>query len=138
MPGSFVPRIRASCSSEAFTLASRHAFGSLRALAILAALALPLAACSKKDLPTEEFQVLQNTPEQRAQALAAAKAACEAETRKSGMKSVLSIFSRLRPGSAERAFIDCMEDRGFDPDAPEPFPERPDDEALAAELPAEN
>lgn len=114
----------------------------LRVLAMLAALGLPLAlavaGCSKKELPTQEFEVANDTPLTRAQALAAAKAECEEETRKSGIRSVLSIFSRLRPGSAERAFISCMEDKGFDPDAPEPFPERPEDDSLAVEIPAEN
>lgn len=105
---------------------------------LLLAFVLPLAACSKKDLPTEEFQISQETPETRAQAMAKAKIACEEETRRSGMKSMLSIFSRLRPGSAERDFINCMEDKGFDPEAPEPFPERPEDASLVTELPAEN
>ncbi|MFD0986763.1 hypothetical protein [Methyloligella solikamskensis] len=115
-----------------------HAMRTLL-IALLLAFTLPLAACSKKDLPTEEFQISTETPETRAQALAAAKTACEEQTRKSGMKSMLSIFSRLRPGSAERDFINCMEDKGFDPDAEEEaFPERPDDTSLATELPAEN
>jgi hypothetical protein len=101
-------------------------------------LAVSLAACSKNELPTEEYQISSETPEMRAEALANAKIACEEQTRKSGMKSVLTIFSRMRPGSAERAFVSCMEDKGFDPDAPEAFPERPEDAVLASELPAEN
>ncbi len=110
-----------------------------RLAALSLVLAISLAACSKKDLPTEEYQISSETPETRAEALAQAKIACEEQTRRSGMKSVLTIFSRMRPGSAERAFVSCMEDKGFDPEAAEAFPERPEDASLtAAELPAEN
>ena len=128
------PMSRAPMSSAPLSSAMRTT--PLLAAVILALVAL--AGCSKKDLPTEEFQVLQETPETRAEALAKAKVRCEEQTRRSGMKSVLSIFSRLRPGSAERAFIECMEDKGFDPNAPEEFPERPDDKSLMTELPAEH
>ncbi|ODA66858.1 hypothetical protein A7A08_02155 [Methyloligella halotolerans] len=110
---------------------------SLLAVLLLAA-SLLIAGCSKKELPTDEFQVLQQTPEARAQALADAKTKCEEQTRKSGMKSMLSIFSRLRPGSAERAFVDCMEDKGFDPNSAEAFPERPEDGTLMSDVPPEN
>ncbi|MEG6510108.1 hypothetical protein V6C03_14150 [Methyloligella sp. 2.7D] len=83
----------------------------------MAGVGLGLAGCSKDKLPTDEFQILGDTSKTRAEALAAAKVQCEAETRKRGIKSVVSIFSRLRPGSAERDFRNCMQDKGFNPDA---------------------
>jgi hypothetical protein len=89
------------------------------ALLLFASTAFGLSACSRKSLPSDEFKILDSSPQNqtRAQALAAAKATCAKQTEHHGISSVFGIFSHLRPGAAQRDYIDCMKAQGFDAEA---------------------
>jgi hypothetical protein len=49
-----------------------------------------------------------------ANTLEAAEKACKEETKRKGIASVVGIFSRLRPGSADEDYRACMKGRGFE------------------------
>jgi hypothetical protein len=40
--------------------------------------------------------------------------ACKVETKRKGMASIVGIFSRLRPGSADADYLACMKARGYE------------------------
>jgi hypothetical protein len=83
------------------------------ALCLFAALAL---GCSQAEPTPKDFTLVRQTPakaEESGNTLEAAEAACRAETRKRGIASVAAIFSRLRPGSADEDYIECMKRRGY-------------------------
>jgi hypothetical protein len=46
--------------------------------------------------------------------LEAMEAACKAETEHKGTASMLAIFTRLRKGSADQDYIDCMKEHGYE------------------------
>jgi hypothetical protein len=43
-----------------------------------------------------------------------AEANCKEDTERKGKANVLAIFSRLRPGSADKDYIACMKAKGFE------------------------
>ncbi len=46
--------------------------------------------------------------------LEAMEAACKAEAENKGTASMLAIFARLRKGSADQDYIDCMKEHGYE------------------------
>lgn len=89
-------------------------------LGILSA-GLPLSACSRHSLPSDEFKILHTSSQTstRDAALAQAKQTCEKEVHKRGIASIVSIFRHLRPGATQRDYAECMKSHGFDPNAPD-------------------
>jgi hypothetical protein len=84
-------------------------------LALLLA-AVSLGACDRGG-PAPGDTVLAEpkpTPDKPAEPLATATAICQEQTRAKGIKSVAAIFSRLRPGQADKEFADCMRGRGYE------------------------
>jgi hypothetical protein len=74
-------------------------------------------ACSQAEPTPKDFVLVDQRPAQAKEAgntLAAAERACKDETAKKGIKSVVNIFSRLRKGSADEDYIDCMKRRGYE------------------------
>ena len=47
------------------------------------------------------------------QAFAQASLACKEQTRDKGIKSVLAIVSRMRPGAVDKDYVDCMRIKGY-------------------------
>lgn len=80
-------------------------------------LALFLSGCSRPELPARDFVLAGQRPEkavEQGNTLAAAKLACDAETKTKGIASVVNIFSRFRKGAAEEDYIACMKRRGYE------------------------
>ena len=85
-----------------------------------------LAGCSRAELPPvaaastapaatpASATPAKDNGEAAAVKLQEASKACKEETRQKGIKSILGIFSRLRPGSTEADYTACMKRRGFD------------------------
>lgn len=75
-----------------------------------------LSGCSKTELPARDFVLAEQRPEKAVEegnTLEAAKSACQSETEKKGIASVMNIFSRFRKGSAEEDYVECMRARGY-------------------------
>jgi hypothetical protein len=91
-----------------------------RSAALIVVLVL-LAGCSHPDLPP-----VASTPSAtpasagggedaaKTKAYETASKACKEETEQKGFGSILGIFSRLRPGSSEADYANCMKRRGYD------------------------
>lgn len=84
----------------------------------LAALLLPilLQGCSMSDPAPRQFVRVTETPvrETDAEKLEAARTACKEETKRKGIRSVVGILSRLRPGASDEDYIACMRARGYE------------------------
>jgi hypothetical protein len=87
-------------------------------LPLLACLLAPLVpACSQLEPKPRDFTLAAQRPakaEEAGKALAAAELGCKEETRRKGIASVVSIFSRLRKGDADEDYIACMRRRGYE------------------------
>jgi hypothetical protein len=80
----------------------------------LAALA---PACSQLEPKPRDFTLTEQRPakaEEAGNTLAAAETACKEETKRKGLASIVGIFSRLRQGSADEDYVECMKARGFE------------------------
>lgn len=94
---------------------------SMRGARLAVALLVALAGCTGSEVKPGEFTV-QPAPGKKSkdgaakasETLEAASVACKEQADKEGIKSLAAIFSRLRPGQAERAYAACMSERGFE------------------------
>ena len=80
-------------------------------------LAVSAPGCSQSQPSPKDFTRISERPakpEQTEDKLEAAERACKAETKRKGMASIVGIFSRLRPGSADADYIACMKARGYE------------------------
>jgi hypothetical protein len=86
-----------------------------------------LLACNRHELPpvdatpppsptatTNDEKTEKEAKEAKEKKFREAVKACKEETEKKGFASVMGIFSRLRKGSAEEDYANCMKGRGFD------------------------
>lgn len=76
-----------------------------------------LTGCSLAEPRSHDFVLVEQRPakaEETGNTLEAAKSACKEETRRRGLSSIVGIFSRLRPGGADKDYIACMRGRGFE------------------------
>ena len=74
-----------------------------------------LAGCAEP--ASHDFTLVGQRPAKAEEAhntLQNAEAACKEDTEKKGIANMLAIFSRLRPGSADKDYIACMKARGFE------------------------
>lgn len=85
------------------------------ALAAVCALGLVLTACSLAGPNPHTF-----TPEAEskrikpdATAIEQASKICKDQTREKGIKSVLAIVTRMRPGAVDEDYIECMKQKGY-------------------------
>ena len=86
--------------------------GSVLAACLLAALAQGCSAPAPKDVTlTNRYPA---KAEETGNTLEAAERACKEETKRKGIASIVGIFSRLRPGSADEDYIACMKARGYE------------------------
>ena len=84
------------------------------ALGAICALGLILSACSLAGPSSHSFTTATPTKAKPdPTALEQASTACKESTRVKGIKSVLAIVTRLRPGAVDRAYADCMKNKGF-------------------------
>jgi ribosomal protein S11 len=60
---------------------------------------------------TPKVEAKQAKPEPTA--LEQASQACKDQTRERGIKSVLAIVTRMRPGAVDADYIDCMKRKGY-------------------------
>jgi len=88
--------------------------GSVLAALCLAAL---LQDCSQAEPTAKDFTLVSQTrarAEESGNTLEIAEKECRQETKKRGIASIVAIFSRLRPGAADEAYIACMKQRGYE------------------------
>ena len=79
-------------------------------------LGAPVLGCASDPAP-HDFTLVGQRPAKAQEAgntIDAAEAACKQDTKTKGMANMLAIFSRLRPGSADKDYIACMKARGFE------------------------
>ena len=75
------------------------------------------SACSHAEPTPKDFVLVHQRPAKAEEAdntLEEAELACQAQTKKKGMASVVAIFSRFRKGSADEDYIACMKARGYE------------------------
>jgi hypothetical protein len=75
------------------------------------------SACSLAEPTPKDFTLVDQRPEKAKESgntLAKAELKCKEEIKKKGIASVVNIFSRLRQGSADEDYIDCMKRRGYE------------------------
>jgi hypothetical protein len=78
------------------------------------ALGFMLSACSLAGPASHSFTTATATPAKPdPTALEQASAACKESTRDKGIKSVLAIISRMRPGAVDADYVECMKKRGY-------------------------
>jgi hypothetical protein len=77
------------------------------------ALGLALSACSLAGAPHNFITVAPQAAKPDPKALEQASQACKQATLEKGTKSVLAIFTRLRPGAVGEDYVNCMKNRGF-------------------------
>ncbi len=77
------------------------------------AAALMLSACSLIGPSSRSFTTAQNQAKPDPKALEQASTACKQATLDKGTKSVLAIFTRLRPNALNEDYISCMKNKGF-------------------------
>jgi len=80
-------------------------------------LAAWLTGCSYTEPAPRDFTLVGQRPAKAQEAdnmLQAAEAACKQDTKTKGMANMLAIFSRFRPGSADKDYIACMKARGYE------------------------
>jgi hypothetical protein len=93
--------------------------GSVLAAGLLAALS---QGCSQTQPAPKDTALASQRPaktdetakKETANTLEAAEKACKEDTKRKGIASVVGIFSRLRPGSADEDYRACMKGRGFE------------------------
>lgn len=76
-----------------------------------------LSSCGHNDPAPRDFTLVDQRPAKAQEAgntLEAAEAACKDETKRKGIASVLSIFSRFSKGSADQDYVACMKARGYE------------------------
>ena len=76
-----------------------------------------LMGCSHTEPAPRDFTLVGQRPDKAQEAgntLPAAEAACKQDTKTKGMANMLAIFSRFRPGSADKDYIACMKARGYE------------------------
>jgi hypothetical protein len=79
-------------------------------------LATWLTGCASEPAP-RGFTLVGQRPAKAVEAgntVEAAEAACKEDIKTKGMANMLAIFSRFRPGSADKAYIACMKTRGYE------------------------
>lgn len=78
-------------------------------------LGLMLSACSLAGPPDHTFTPSDAKPAtlQDKTVIEQASKACKDKTRDKGIKSVLAIVTRLRPGAIDEDYIACMKDKGY-------------------------
>jgi hypothetical protein len=85
------------------------------AVAAVSVLGLMLSACSLAGPSPRTFTT--GTEEQPvkpdATALEQASQACKTELREKGIKSVVAILSRMRPGAVDEDYVKCMRNKGY-------------------------
>lgn len=85
------------------------------ALAAVCALGLVLTACSlagpNPHTFTPEAESKRTKPD--ATAIEQASKICKDQTREKGIKSVLAIVTRMRPGAVDEDYIECMKQKGY-------------------------
>jgi hypothetical protein len=85
------------------------------ALAAVCALGLVLTACSlagpNPHTFTPEAESKRTKPDARA--IEQASKICKDQTREKGIKSVLAIVTRMRPGAVDEDYIECMKQKGY-------------------------
>ena len=84
-------------------------------LSVAAVSALMLSACSLAGPNPRTFSTAaeQKPVKPDDQALVQASQACKEQTREKGIKSVLAIVSRMRPGAVDEDYINCMQAKGY-------------------------
>jgi hypothetical protein len=88
-------------------------------VAVLAACLLGplLGSCAGSEPTPRDFTLVDQRPakaEEAGNTLDAAEKACKEETATKGISNMLAIFSRFRPGSADKDYIACMKRRGYE------------------------
>jgi hypothetical protein len=85
------------------------------AVAAVSVFGLMLSACSLAGPSPRTFT--KGTEEQPvkpdATALEQASQACKTELREKGIKSVVAILSRMRPGAVDEDYVKCMRNKGY-------------------------
>jgi hypothetical protein len=85
------------------------------AVAAVSACGVLLSACSLAGPTPRTFTAAAEQkpvkPDDRA--LAQAAQACKDQTREKGIKSVLAIVSRMRPGAVDQDYVNCMRNKGY-------------------------
>lgn len=85
-------------------------------IAALCTLGLALSACSLVGPAPRTFTAAESKSTKQdtdAAALEEASKSCKASTRDKGIKSVLAILSRLRPGAVDEDYVACMKAKGY-------------------------
>ena len=85
--------------------------------ALAACLLAAFTGCSYTEPAPRDFTLVGQRPAKAQEAgntLPAAEAACKQDTKTKGMANMLAIFSRFRPGSADKDYIACMKARGYE------------------------
>jgi hypothetical protein len=79
------------------------------------ALGVMLSACSLAGPTDRTFTTVEAKPtnQQDKTAMEEASKTCKDQTRDKGIKSVLAIVSRLRPGAVDEDYIACMKGKGY-------------------------
>jgi hypothetical protein len=80
-------------------------------------LAAWLTGCSYTEPAPRDFTLVGQRPakaEEAGNTLEAAEADCKEDTKTKGKANMLAIFSRFRPGSADKDYIACMKARGYE------------------------
>jgi hypothetical protein len=82
---------------------------------VVCVLGLTLSACSLAGPPDHSFTAInaEQPNQQDKTAMEQASKACKDSTREKGIKSVLAIVTRLRPGAVDEDYITCMKDKGY-------------------------
>lgn len=76
-------------------------------------LGLALSACSLAGPTNRSFTPAAKEATSDAEAIKAASKACKTATRDKGIKSVLAIVTRLRPGAVDEDYVACMKAKGY-------------------------
>jgi hypothetical protein len=84
------------------------------ALGATCALGLMLSACSLAGPSSHSFTTATPTKAKPdPTALEQASTACKESTREKGIKSVLAIVTRMRPGAVDEDYVNCMKNKGY-------------------------
>lgn len=85
------------------------------AVAALSALGFMLSACSLAGPTPRTFttEAEQKPVKPDDKALAQASQICKDQVREKGIKSVLAIVSRMRPGAVNQEYVNCMKNKGY-------------------------
>jgi hypothetical protein len=89
----------------------------ISALLVAVPLGTLVQACSLAEPRPKDFVLVSQTPAKAAETgntLQAATKACQAETERKVLGSVVAIFSRLRKDSLKEDYVTCMKARGYE------------------------